>query len=50
MSDGEHFAAQGGMISLVHDTNRIHAVINTDAVNAARLRISAKLLRLAKLI
>lgn len=50
VSDGENFAVQGGMISLVLDGNRVRPVINRDAVNAAQLRISAKLLRLAKLI
>jgi hypothetical protein len=51
VSDGDSFAAQGGMISLVRDSsNRVRPVINIDAVKAAQLRISAKLLRLAKLI
>jgi hypothetical protein len=50
VSDGEDFAAQGGMISLVRDSNRVRLVINRNTVDAARLRISAKLLRLAKLI
>jgi hypothetical protein len=50
VSDEENFAVQGGMISLVLDGNRVRPVINRDAINAAQLRISAKLLRLAKLV
>lgn len=49
VSDHPGFAARGGMITLVRKRGRIHPVINTDAIERADLRISAKLLNLATL-
>lgn len=49
VSDQPGFAARGGMITLIRKRGRIHPVINTDAIERAELRISAKLLNLATL-
>ena len=49
VSDQPGFAARGGMITLTRKRGRIHPVINTDAIERADLRVSAKLLNLATL-
>jgi hypothetical protein len=50
VSDMDGFAQNGGMIRLVTENNRIRLRINVDAADAARLTISSKLLRLAKIV
>ena len=47
VSEIDHFAEQGGMIGLYIENNRIRFRINQDAIEAANLRISSKLLKLA---
>ncbi len=47
VGDSEEFLQQGGMIALLRKRNRIHPVINLDALEASPLRLSSKLLRLA---
>src|ERR1700736_411185 len=48
VGDAEDFIARGGMIRLVTENNKIRIRINLDAVRAAGLTISSKLLRLAQ--
>ena len=50
VSDRKDFTNHGGMISLTHQNNRIHPIINLDAVKLGKLHISSKLLRLASLV
>ncbi len=47
-SDG--FAASGGTIQFTIEDNRVHFVINPDAADRAGLKISSKLLALAKIV
>ena len=47
-SDG--FAASGGAIQFTIEDNRVHFVINPDAADRAGLKISSKLLALAKIV
>jgi hypothetical protein len=47
-SDG--FAASGGTIQFTFEDNRVHFVINPDAADRAGLKISSKLLALAKIV
>lgn len=47
-SDG--FAASGGTIQFSIEDNRVHFVINPDAADRAGLKISSKLLALAKIV
>lgn len=49
VSDIEGFAGFGGMIELFTDKNKIRMRINLEAVKAANLKISSKLLRVAEL-
>jgi len=46
--DAEDFALRGGMIQLVTEKNKIRMRINLQAVKAANLTISSKLLRVAE--
>lgn len=48
VGDAEDFITRGGMIRLVTEKNKIRIRINVDAVRAAGLTISSKLLRLAQ--
>jgi hypothetical protein len=48
VSDTDGFIAAGGMINLVFDNNRIRFDVNFKAAQAARLKLSSKLLSLAK--
>jgi hypothetical protein len=48
VGDAEDFITRGGMIRLVTENNKIRIRINADAVRAASLSISSKLLRLAQ--
>lgn len=48
VSDVSGFAEQGGMIGLIRDGKHVGFEVNLEAVNAAGLRVSAQLLKLAK--
>lgn len=50
VSDMEGFAEMGGAISFLVLENRIRLAINVDSVAAARLKISSKLLALARVV
>lgn len=50
VSDMPQFAHQGGVISFVTENNRVKIEINQRAARQARLKISAKLLEIAKVI
>jgi hypothetical protein len=50
VSDADGFAERGGMIRFVTDRNRIRLQINLEAVKAAHVTISSKLLRVAEII
>ena len=48
VGEGDDFTAAGGMIALLIDDNRIRFEVNLDAAGNAGLKISSKLLKLAK--
>lgn len=48
VSDADHFAARGGMIRFVTESNKIRLLINVEAARVEGLTISSKLLRLAE--
>lgn len=50
VSDMEGFAEGGGVIEFVIEQNRVRFVVNLDAATQDRLRLSAKLLALARVI
>jgi hypothetical protein len=50
VSDINSFCQQGGIIGLELENNKIGFVINTNIAEQARLRISSKLLSLAKMV
>jgi hypothetical protein len=50
VSDGKGFSQTGGIIELYVDGGRMRFVINVDAVEQAGLRLSSRLLGLAKVI
>jgi hypothetical protein len=50
VSDADNFTSEGGMVDLPLDGERIRIVINLEAVEQARLRISSKLLGLARIV
>lgn len=50
VSELNNFCQQGGMISFILEENKVRFVINTDVAEQARLRISSKLLVLAKAV
>jgi len=50
VSDMDGFAEAGGMMQFVLEENRVHVVVNLDAATQSRLRVSAKLLALARVI
>lgn len=50
VSELSNFCQQGGMISFILEENKVRFVINTDVAEQARLRISSKLLTLAKAV
>lgn len=50
VSELNNFCQQGGMISFILEENKVRFVINTDVAEQARLRISSKLLTLAKAV
>jgi hypothetical protein len=43
------FMRQGGMVQLFVDNQKVRFAVNTDVVNQANLKVSSKLLRLAKI-
>ncbi len=49
VGDADDFAARGGMIRLATEKNKVRMRINLDAVKAANLAISSKLLRVAEI-
>ncbi|MDQ6861010.1 MAG: YfiR family protein [Verrucomicrobiota bacterium] len=49
VGESPDFIARGGMIALVADRNRVRLLINPDALRAARLDASSKLLRVAEI-
>lgn len=50
VSDLSNFCQQGGIISLVLEDKKVRFVVNIDMAEQARLRISSKLLTLAKAV
>ena len=44
------FAEQGGIINLTREENRLRFEVNIDAAAKSRLKISSKLLALAKIV
>ena len=44
-----NFMRQGGMVQIFFDNQKIRFTVHTDAVNQTNLKISSKLLRLAKI-
>ena len=50
VSDTEGFAEAGGVIEFVIEQNRVRFIVNLDAATQGRLRMSAKLLALARVI
>ena len=50
VGDVEYFAEQGGMISLVTSARKIKLAVNVVAVERAGIKISAKLLALARIV
>ncbi len=50
VSDMEGFAEAGGVIEFVIERNRVRFIVNLDAANQSKLRVSAKLLALARAI
>jgi hypothetical protein len=50
VGDTPGFAQMGGVINFILQDNRVHFEINVDAAQRARLKISSKLLSLAKVV
>ena len=50
VGDAQDFAARGGMIGLFVDDGRMRFAINRGAVQRTRLKLSAQLLTLAKIV
>jgi hypothetical protein len=50
VGESEGFAAMGGIINLVVEGNKLRFEVNTDAADRAGLKISAKLLTMAKIV
>ncbi len=50
VGDSEHFAKDGGMIGFLLEENKIRFEINLEATKKAKLKISSKLLALAKTV
>ncbi|MFI5177566.1 MAG: YfiR family protein [Vicinamibacterales bacterium] len=50
VSDADRFAEAGGMIELYLDNGRMRFAINIDAVQRSRVRLSSRLLGLAKIV
>ncbi len=50
VSDAERFAESGGVAQLVRDKDRMRFTVNIAAAGRARLRLSSRLLSLAKIV
>jgi hypothetical protein len=50
VGEGEGFAEHGGGIQFFLEDNRLRFAVNVDAVQRARLRVSSKLLALARIV
>jgi hypothetical protein len=50
VGDSKNFAAQGGMIGLLVENEGVRFEVNLGAANEAHLKISSKLLSLAKVV
>ena len=50
VGESDHFARSGGMINFIKDANRIRFEINVDATARAGLRVSSRLLQLARVV
>lgn len=50
VSDIDGFADAGGVMQFVIQENRVHFIVNLDAATQSKLRVSAKLLALARVI
>jgi hypothetical protein len=50
VGESEHFVGGGGIIGFLLEENKIHFEINLEAANKAKLKISSKLLVLAKTV
>jgi hypothetical protein len=48
VSDAADFIEQGGMVQFIYENNHVRFRINSDAVSKVGLKLSAKLLQLAK--
>ena len=49
VGDTDDFASRGGMIALATEKNKVRLRINLEAVKAANLTVSSKLLRVAEI-
>lgn len=50
VGDADNFAAEGGIIDLPVEGDKVRIIVNIDAAEQARLRISSKLLGLARIV
>jgi hypothetical protein len=50
VGEGDDFAEQGGIVQFYLEENRVRFAINLDALEGTRLRVSSKLLRLARVV
>jgi len=50
VSDTTHFADNGGMVELFVDGGHMRFAVNTDALERGRIRVSSRLLQLAKIV
>jgi YfiR/HmsC-like len=50
VGDTEHFAEEGGMIGFLVEENKMHFEINLEAAERSKLKISSRLLALAKTV
>jgi hypothetical protein len=50
VSDAENFARNGGMVELFVESGRMKFAINLDAVQRSRIRLSSRLLGLARIV
>jgi len=50
VGEAEDFTSEGGIVRFVLDAGRVRLEFNLDAADEAKLRISSKLLSLAKIV
>jgi hypothetical protein len=50
VSDGDRFAESGGIVQLIVENERMRFAINASAAERARIRLSSKLLNLARMV